>query len=58
MTFTENMQGQEFKQRLMFTQIKTKDEGYKTDRLIASVFAAGLLFGWVLGIVTLALMLP
>ena len=57
MTLTENMQGSEFKRKLMFTQIKEADEVYKTDRLVASVFATGLLIGWVLGIVTLALVI-
>ena len=45
MTFTENMQGSEFKRKLMFAQVRGSEEKYKEDKLLAFMFIAGLLAG-------------
>jgi len=57
MTPSECLQGQEYKRKLMHVQIKHDYEMSKTDRLIATAFITGLIVGWVIGLITLAMVI-
>ena len=57
MTPSECLQGQEYKRKLMHTQIKHDYEMSKTDRLITTAFITGLIVGWVIGLITLAMVI-
>ena len=54
---SECLQGQEYKRKLMHTQINHDYEMSKTDSLIATAFITGLIVGWVIGLITLAMIL-
>ena len=57
MDLTENMQGSEFKRKFMIAKTNNDYEMSKTDSLIATAFITGLIVGWLLGLITLAMIL-